>query len=70
MGVRKAAGKEIKIAALAELGLAKKDVGASGSMTRIDRLFLPPVTKEAEILQGSPDEVATRLAQIMKDKGS
>lgn len=69
MGIRKASKKEISIAGLAELGLSAPEVGESGSATRVDKLFLPPVTKETEILQGSPDEVATRLAQIIKEKG-
>jgi electron transfer flavoprotein beta subunit len=69
MGVRKAAGKEIETAGLADLGLTAEDVGEKGSTTRVERLFLPPVTKEAEIIQGNPDEASTRLAQIIKDKG-
>ena len=69
MGVRKASRKEIETSGLNELGLAESEAGESGSGTKIERLFLPPVTKEAEILQGSTDEVATKLAQILKDKG-
>jgi len=69
MGVRKAAQKEIKILGLKELGLKEEEVGDSGSRTKEEKLFLPPVTREAEILQGNPEEVTTRLAQILKDKG-
>jgi electron transfer flavoprotein beta subunit len=69
MGVRKAAGKEIATFGLADLGLTAEDTGETGSLTKVERLFVPPVTKEAEIIQGSPDEAATRLAQIIKDKG-
>ncbi|MFC1871350.1 electron transfer flavoprotein subunit beta/FixA family protein [Chloroflexota bacterium] len=59
MGVRKASKKEI------EMREISPEVGV---MTRLERLFLPPVTRQAEILEGSPDEVAERLAQILKDK--
>jgi len=69
MGVRKAAKKEIETLALKELNLREEEVGESGSGTKVERLFLPPVTREAEILQGSPEEVATKLAQILKDEG-
>ncbi len=69
MGVRKAAKKEIKTLDLKELGLKEEEVGEPGSKVKQERLFLPPVTKEAEILQGNPDEVATKLARILKDKG-
>ncbi len=62
MGVRKAAKKETKTH---EPGTADSDVGDT---TKIERLFLPPVTRQAEILQGSPDEVAQSLARILKDK--
>lgn len=69
MGVRKAAQKEIKTLDLKALGLEEAAVGESGSGTKIERLFSPPVTKETEILEGSPEEVAAKLAQILKDKG-
>ncbi len=68
MGVRRAAAKEIETLGSPELGLREDEVGESGSGTKVDRLFLPPATKETEILQGSPEEVATKLAQILKDK--
>jgi len=68
-GIRKAAGKEIKVLGLKELGLNEEEVGELGSKTRIERMFPPPMVKEIEILQGSPEEVATRLSQVLKDKG-
>jgi electron transfer flavoprotein beta subunit len=69
MGVRKAAQKEIELLGLKELDLREEEVGESGSGTRVERLFPPPVTKEAEIMQGSPEEMAAKLAQILKDVG-
>lgn len=68
MGVKKAARKEIERLGLSGLGITEADVGESGSGTKIERLFLPPPTKQAEILQGSPDEVVAKLARILKDK--
>jgi len=69
MGIRKASQKEIKTLGLQELGLKEGEVGESGSKVKEERLSLPPVTKETEILEGDPEEVATKLARIIKDKG-
>ncbi len=69
MGVRKASQKEIRTLDLQALGLKGEEVGESGSRTKEERLFLPPVTKETEILEGSPEEIAAKFAQVLKDKG-
>ena len=34
----------------------------------VDEVFFPPVGKMAEILKGSPEEVAMQLAEIVKKK--
>jgi electron transfer flavoprotein beta subunit len=69
MGIRKAMQKEIKIMTLADTGLAEADVGVAGSWLTIDRLYVPPVEKQAEFLKGTPDEMAVRVAEILKSKG-
>ncbi len=69
MGIRKAMKKEIKVAGLADTGLAETDVGAKGSRTQIEEMFFPPVGKKAEMLQGSPEEAAGKLAALLKEKG-
>jgi electron transfer flavoprotein beta subunit len=69
MGIRKAMQKEIRVMNLADTGLTESDVGPMGSWLRIERLYVPPVEKQAEFLAGSPDEVATRIAEILKSKG-
>ncbi len=68
-GIRKTAQKEIKVLGLKELGLKEEEVGELGSKTRIEGISLPSAVKATEILQGSPDEVATSLSHILKDKG-
>ena len=68
--MRKASKKEIETSGLKELGLTEEEVGERGSMTKLEKLFLPPVTKEAEILEGTPDEAAAKLAKILKEKGA
>jgi electron transfer flavoprotein beta subunit len=69
MGIRKAMQKEIKVMALADTGLTENDVGPAGSWIRIDKLYVPPVEKEAEFLKGNPDEVATKIAEILRSRG-
>ena len=69
MGVRKAREKELKVLSLADLGLEEKEVGESGSWITIEKMFIPPVEKEAEILTGRPDEVATKIVETLKARG-
>lgn len=69
MGIRKAMQKEIKIMSLADTGLSENDVGLAGSWLKIEKLYVPPVEKQAEFLKGTPDEMATKIAEILKAKG-
>jgi electron transfer flavoprotein beta subunit len=69
MGIRKAMQKEIKVMTLTDTGLAESDVGERGSWSRIEKMYVPPVEKQAEFLKGSPEEVATRISQILKSRG-
>jgi electron transfer flavoprotein beta subunit len=69
MGIRKAMQKEIKVMSLADTGLAESDVGSTGSWLRIEKLYVPPVEKQAEFLTGSSDEVAAKIAEILKSRG-
>lgn len=69
MGIRKAMQKEIKVMKLADTGLTENDVGPAGSWTMIEKMYVPPVEKQAEFLKGTPDEVAAKIADILKSKG-
>jgi len=69
MGIRKAMQKEIKIMSLADTGLSENDVGLAGSWLKIEKLYVPPVEKQAEFLKGTPDEMAAKIAVILKAKG-
>ena len=69
MGIRKAMQKEIKLLRLADIGLSETDAGTAGSWLTIDKLYVPPVEKQAEFIKGSPDEIATRITEIIKSKG-
>jgi len=69
MGIRKARSKEIEILGLKELGLREDEIGEAGSWMTVEKMFVPPVEKEAEILKGTPDEVTSKIADILRAKG-
>lgn len=69
LGIRKAMKKEIKILGLADIGLSENDVGEAGSWIKIERMFVPPVEKQAEFIKGTPEEVAAKIAEIIKSRG-
>jgi len=69
MGIRKARKKEIAVKGLGDLGLTGDDVGEAGSWMRVQRVYAPPVEKEPEILEGSPEEVAGRLVEVFRSRG-
>ena len=69
MGIRKAMQKEMKVLGLADIGLSEDEVGESGSWVRIEKMYVPPMEKQAEFLKGSPEEIAAKVAEIIKARG-
>ncbi|MHC1635246.1 MAG: electron transfer flavoprotein subunit beta/FixA family protein [Candidatus Methanospirareceae archaeon] len=69
MGIRKARKKEIKVLNAKDIGINPEEVGEKGSLTTLEKLYIPPVEKMAEIFTGSPDETASKLAAILDEKG-
>jgi electron transfer flavoprotein beta subunit len=66
MGIRKAAKKELQVLQLADLKVAPDDLAPR---TIVEKMFLPPETEGAEILEGDPATVADEIIRIMKEKG-
>lgn len=64
IAIRKAAKKEIQT-----LGGDGVDEGGLRANTEVEELFIPPVTKRAEILEGDAEEVSVKMATILKEKG-
>jgi len=64
IAIRRAAKKEIQIIGKDELQQAEF---ISNSV--LEDLFVPPISKQVEILSGSAGESATQLAGIIKEKG-
>jgi electron transfer flavoprotein beta subunit len=65
-GIRRARDKELKVMTLDELGLSRD---ALTPMVRLEKLDLPPKGKEAEIISGSPEEAAEKLATTLGNLG-
>jgi len=68
-GIRKVASVEIPVWGAGELGLAADSVGAAGARLKRLDYFLPELGEGAEILEGSPEEVAEKLIELLKAKG-
>jgi len=49
--------------------LREEEVGESGSWIAVEKMFIPPVEKEAEILTGGLDEIATKIVEILRGRG-
>lgn len=69
MGIRRARKKEITVLNLKDLQMEEDEVGESGSWVTVERMFAPPVEKEAEIFEGNPDDVASRIVEILRSRG-
>jgi len=69
MGIRRAMQKEIKVLGLADIGLGESEIGQAGSWVKMEKMFMPPVEKQAEFLKGSPEEVAAKVAEIVRSRG-
>jgi electron transfer flavoprotein beta subunit len=69
MGIRKASSREIKVIDASASGVNTAETGSEGSGTKIEKLFIPPVLKETEFITGNTEEVSSKLAHILKDKG-
>ncbi len=68
-GVRQAASLEIPTYGAADLGVDKASVGATAARVKRDDYFVPAMGKGAEILQGSSEEIADQLIELLKAKG-
>ncbi len=67
--VRKVASVEIPSLNAEDIGIDQSRIGVSGSRTTVENVSLPPEGEGAEIIKGSPEEVATKLVEILREKG-
>lgn len=68
-GIREAQKKELKVVNLDELGVAAGAVDTGASKIVLEKLYIPKVVSNAEIIEGAPDEKAEKLASILVKGG-
>jgi electron transfer flavoprotein beta subunit len=68
-GIRKVASVEIPVLNAAALGIDAAAVGTAGARVKRLDYFVPPAGAGAEMLQGSTDEIAAKLIDLLKAKG-
>ena len=64
--IKQAAARPIEAVSLEQLGVKPSDVGESGSLSRVRRMYVPDKGR-AQMIEGSVEEQAARLAKIIKD---
>lgn len=67
-GIMMAKKKEIKSMGLGDLGLSENDVKDGASGLKFHRLYVPKKTKQAELLEGDPKEVAAKLVDKLRNE--
>jgi len=68
-GIRKVASVDIPVLGAADLGIDAAGVGDSGARVKRIDYFVPQFGEGAEILEGSNEEVAEKLIDLLKAKG-
>ena len=68
-GIRQVASVEIPTYGAAGLGVDSSSVGAAAANIKREDYFIPAAGKGAEILQGTNEEVADKLMELLKAKG-
>jgi len=68
-GIRKVASVEIPVLDANALGLAADAIGAAGAKVKRVDYFVPEAGASAEMLEGSTEELASRLVDLLKAKG-
>lgn len=64
-GIKQAKAKPVEVLSNADLGLDDTEVGESGSLARVRRMFAPE-RGQAELIEGTAAEQAARIAEIIK----
>ena len=68
-GIRKVASVDIPVWGATDLGLAPDSVGAAAARVKRLDYFVPELGEGAEILEGSMEEIADKLIELLKAKG-
>lgn len=65
-GIRQAQSKEIAPKTLSEVGL---DASATDSSVSLTAMYEPETESDATVFEGSPEETASELGDLLRDKG-
>jgi electron transfer flavoprotein beta subunit len=68
-GIRKVAAVDIPVWGAADLGMDPANVGVTGARVKRVDYFVPQLGAGAEILEGSNEEIAEKLIDLLKAKG-
>jgi len=68
-GIRKVASVQIPVWGPSDLGIAPDSIGKAGAQVKRVDYFLPELGEGAEILEGSQEEIAAKLIELLKAKG-
>jgi electron transfer flavoprotein beta subunit len=68
-GIRKVASVDIPVWGVSDLGIDPANVGESGAKVKRIDYFVPEMGEGAEILEGSSEEIAEKLIDLLKAKG-
>jgi electron transfer flavoprotein beta subunit len=68
-GIRKVASVEIPVWGASDLGIRPESIGQAGAKVKRVDYFVPELGEGAEILEGSLEEMAEKLVEILKAKG-
>lgn len=65
-GIKQANAKPIDVLGLDDLGVPANTVGVDASLSRVRRMYIPPKGR-AQMIEGSPDQQAARLVEIIRE---
>ena len=68
-GIRKVASLEIPVHGASDIGISPDSVGEAGAKVKRVDYFMPELGEGAEILEGSMEEIAEKLVELLKAKG-
>jgi len=68
-GIRKVASLEIPVHGASDIGVSPDSVGEAGAKVKKLDYFMPELGEGAEILEGSMEEIAEKLVELLKAKG-
>jgi len=68
-GMMKSKKAEIPVFSMADLDVEERNLGLSGSPTRVMKIFTPPKRESGEIWEGEPADLAGKLADVIKERG-